>query len=231
MYNNLRNRDATTRGDEPGRASPPSDDPAPRGARRLTIADLMALVAASGAGMFALQFAVGHRPGGVAVLLDLSTPPGGWSVSRAVYRASDLSGLALSVVGGWTVVLPLLRLRPPRPRRRRLSLQPGLTACLAAMVGMALGAALMAVLHALEAAAWGGTRSPFDNWLRYYLTRQLMALAGLSVASAWAVQALAGRWRPVPDAIDRLGRLTGAAWIVAGAVWASIPYAYDGLLR
>ena len=41
--------------------------------------------------------------------------------------------------------------------------------------------------------------------------------------TAWATMMLSNAWRPVPTWTDRLGRLTGAAWVVVGAI--SVCYA------
>ena len=91
-----------------------------------------------------------------------------------------------------------IRLRPPRPPRRRLWRQPGL------------------------AASRGGDRD--DPWLPripgqlvvlaqslaghiHLLARRGPAVRGPWVAGAWLALALTGRWKSEPGSIDRLGRL------------------------
>ena len=52
---------------------------------------------------------------------------------------------------------------------------------------------------------------------------------GLAVAIAWSFHAMLGLWRPVPDAIDRLGRVVGVYWIRVGLQWGGV-FAYLWML-
>ncbi len=198
----------------------------PRDGRRLTLGDLMVLVGAPTLGLAACQAVVRTMLDGQTSLVDLLRIPDVWTAPDVALRAINLVGLALTVFGPWTFLLPILRLRRPRPRWRRLTLQPGLTACLAATFGMALSLAVIGLTlftRGFMPAAWG--RTWFD-WLRLFLLDELVGYAGVSVASAWSLQALSGRWRPTPDAIDRLGRAVGVLWIVAGVTWGVRRYVF-----
>src|SRR4051794_493405 len=71
----------------------------------------------------------------------LVSAPVRWTPADVIGRGATLTALALCFVGGWTLALPVLRLRRPRPTSRRLAHQPGMTACISALIGMAWGAA------------------------------------------------------------------------------------------
>lgn len=198
----------------------------PRDGRRLTLGDLMVLVGAPTLGLAACQAVVRTMLHGQTSLGDLLRLPDVWTARDVVFRGIDLVGLALTVFGPWTLALPILRLRRPRPRWRRLALQPGLTACLAAIFGMALGVVVMGLTVLTRQFMTVTLRRGWSDWLRLYLLDEIIGYAGLAVASAWSLQALSGRWRPTPDAIDRLGRAVGVLWIVAGVTWGVRRYVF-----
>jgi hypothetical protein len=99
-----------------------------------------------------------------------------------------------------------IRLRPPRPRLRRLARQPGLVASLS----VTLAAPILLVVFLLGASKLGwrlGDPIPANYFGR--LPFQLSCM----VFGAWIAQALNGRWHPEASAIDRFGRLLGLGWI------------------
>jgi hypothetical protein len=110
--------------------------------------------------------------------------------------------------------LLLLRLVPPRPSRRRLTVQAGTTACLAVMIATSY--------HLLDVtlAVWDNSFSNPDAPAGYHWETFHFCLAewmgyaqwdtGLAVAVAWGVLALGGRLRAEASWIDRAGRLLGA---------------------
>jgi hypothetical protein len=200
----------------------------PANARRLTLADLMLLIGATALGLGTSQAAVPAFLGATATPVALLAPGEPWTPSVTLKRAIGVVVLLLSVFGPWTFLLPVLRLRPPRPRRRRLSDQPGLTACVAAIVGMVLGAVGTCLGHLARASGASplGQRGTLGQWMRVIYLNDLIGYAGLAVVSVWSVQAITGRWRPAPDAVDRLGRFIGLLWVVAGLVWAVRHYAF-----
>jgi hypothetical protein len=185
--------------------------------RRLLVSDVMLLILAAAIGLavyrlFLNTFLGGHQVG----LPDLQIRTAGLVLVRMMQWIEP----TLPVAAAWTVAVPALRVRRPRPSWRRVLRQPGTTACLAAIVGS---------LWAL--AAFGGTlqvtvvRGPADMgpvsaWFFFpILVRELFTYVGQAVAWAWFGQALSGCWRPVPNAIDRMGRTLGAYWILVGLVW------------
>jgi hypothetical protein len=100
----------------------------------------------------------------------------------------------------------LMRFRSPCLSRRDLWRQPGLAACAAANLGVAVQALYMALYshaalltweHFIMGAFWTG-------W----------ANCGSAVAGAWLTLIFTGRWRAEVSAIDRLGRMIGACWLL-----------------
>lgn len=171
--------------------------------RRFTLIDAMALVAATGVG-FALA-----RPGLVGFLNHFSRNWAGASRLVAWIEVGTAWSFGLAPVTiVWAAALIFLRVRPPRPARRRLSRQPGFTACVALVVGPLMLSILLAAIFAIhpQAKVFGDEMILWTDSI------------GWPVAAVWVVQAQSGRWRPVPDWIDRFGRALGACWIVGPTV-------------
>lgn len=193
--------------------------------RPLTLADGMILIAASGIGLAVFQLILRTILGGNYRLENLATaPPGGWTTGQVIVRAVQWIGPTLPFVASWTCTLPILRMRPPRPSVRRCLRQPGMVACLAALIGLgwaAIGLAETLTVDRLTSDALAPT--PL-RWLFHFLLEELFAYVGLAVAASWIVLALAGRWRPAVDWIDRFGRVLGGFWIFTGLVWACRRY-------
>jgi hypothetical protein len=99
----------------------------------------------------------------------------------------------------------IIRLRAPRPSRRRLWHQPGLAACAAATLGVAL--------KALD-----GVLSYHTGLGNGYLDMKVLwfgwPYSGPAVAGAWLARIVTGRWRAERSGIDRLGRLIGVCWLI-----------------
>jgi hypothetical protein len=105
-----------------------------------------------------------------------------------------------------SAAMVVIRLRSPRPRCRRLWIQPGFTACVAALVGAAANAGSTALkLHAVL------------SLREYYTVAQLCEswpYSGPAVLGVWLALILSRRWRPERGAIDRVGHLIGWLWII-----------------
>lgn len=172
-------------------SEPPPEPPA----RRLTLADLMLLVAAAAIGI-ALNRALSASVGGQ---FDQALPLGWRICSRA---GAVLQSLALAVLIAGRI--------HPREGWRAWSIRPGTAACLWPMGFNVLHLA-MALPRWLIGLARGSSPpyfSAFDNALF------ALGSGGASVAVAWGVLATANLWRPAPTWTDRTGRAIGASLIL-----------------
>jgi hypothetical protein len=180
-----------------------------QGSRRFTIADGMALIAATAAGI-----AVSSR-----VSPDAWREP--WSAlstwKAAVNFAAISITMAMPCLIAWTVAVPLLRMRDGLPRWRRAARRPGIAACLSVWLSLP---AVTAILLGCQVYARGFERF----WDRLQgigapsLVMEVLIVAspmvGLSVAIAWGLQAIQGRWRAEVTWTDRAGRVLGTFWII-----------------
>lgn len=174
-----------------------------RTARRLNLFDVMVFVAMAGVGTSSLR---------EVSLDDFSLP--------AIRHG--LVGPLLPCSFIWTLAALLLRLRHPRPPRRRLARQPGAVACAVSVLVAGTGA-LALLLAMVERHYMGGPQVALTN---QFVPRFLEAMApymGFGVLVAWLVLALYRMWRPEPSWADRLGRVMGAFWIatIPILVWPS----------
>jgi hypothetical protein len=194
--------------------------------RTITVADLVVLVGAAGIGMGCLlavnRTLLANWLTRTSVVERLAA---GWNPASWLITLTDVIAYAMPLLGGWSAVLPLLRLRSPRPRLRRALGQAGIVATLAAWTGGAVGFAAMLCAYGLaETKPRTGAAMPFWMWSRKFLAGQMLGITGLAVAAAWLGLLLAGRWRRPEDWIDRFGRILGCCWIVVGFVWAMTAY-------
>ena len=192
---------------------------------RFSIAAGMLLIASTAVGLASTRYVIATMLGGQTTLVDLLTPPArGWSAYLVLRRLQDGVTAMLPIVGGWTLVLPFLNISPSRGLRSRLLRRPGTSACVAAMLGIVLGAGVMAGSALIGRLVDGRLRLSVMEWARFFVLQQLLIYAGTAVAIVWIMQALARRWKPSPDWADRLGRGLGVLWIVSGILWATRPY-------
>jgi len=162
--------------------------------RRFTIADGMALVAATGVGL-ALARAYSDAFHGI----PFHPSPSSWRTTDYLRTTSSC------MVACWMLTILGLRLRRPRPRLRRLARNPGFAASCALAAGLAVG-----MIEAIPRAI-GGPRDlmpgPFER------VSGLMIWGGRTVLGAWILLAVFRLWRPERSWIDRLGRVLGWSWI------------------
>ncbi len=188
---------------------PPPSTTAP--ARRFTLLDGMIGVAATAVALPGTRRLWEALEGPVA---DLPVEIAG-GVARGMIREVGAVLLILSVpaAAAWTVALIPLRMKRPRPPRRRLVRQPGLVATVAASITLATSGLVAAAVGAM------GNRAPGGNsffWLNDRPTSYLVlvpGLAGAAVLGSWLTLIVGGRWRAEPSWPDRLGRLLGLYWI------------------
>jgi hypothetical protein len=170
-------------------------------ARRFTVSDAMALVAALAVGL-----ALDRAPyRSVVNQQSFIQYEASWA-RRASFRMGWSLGLLRPPLTALTVALLAVRLRPPRPRRASLLLRPGTIALVAATT-----AALLFWVARVPwiCVAWDvkeNVSDVYNAWL------EMGRIVEAAVPAAWASLALAGRWRPEPSWIDRAGRCVGVVW-------------------
>jgi hypothetical protein len=189
-------------------------------ARRLNVGDALILVAALGLGISGIreriqtfsQRAVAWRQEYTRFRNDLASVPAisqdeaDFAFRSLVVQVSDeCQAWFLSMLVGLTPAQILMRLRRPRPEWRSLLRQPGFMACSAALIGYLIDQGWDRSIQL------GFARFPF--WT---------SLAPLIV---WAILLLLRRCRAEKSWIDRLGRVLGACWIVAG-FWSQLEQYY-----
>jgi hypothetical protein len=142
-----------------------------------------------------------------------------WTTWQLIVTCTDISAFLIPLIGPWTLLLIVLRFRPPRPSWRKIRRQPGMVACLAVHFGWCWS--ILALILAVDAKYVARqTRFPMPTeWAQKFLSDEVFMYVGLSVAIAWAVQYVTGQWRRSADWIDRMGRMMGVCWIAIGLVW------------
>jgi hypothetical protein len=157
--------------------------------RRLSIADVMIVVAAAAIGL---------------VLVRQPFPISG----RSPMSALAWSGLVLATdfLAPVSFAFLAIRLRPPRPTFRRLARQPGFAACLVVAAASVVVAGLFGIDQIL---AKGGPHLNSESWCSLEVHS-----AALAVLGSWITLATAGRWRRLATGgVERLGRLVGWTWL------------------
>jgi hypothetical protein len=191
---------------------------APR--RRFCLRDAMILVAATAVGLGAMDWIGRASQGalswaGVSEYWEAFLRPSsnGWPddsrLTILLLAGRLLALLSLPLFAAWTLALIPLRLLGPRPRFRRLARRPGVTAAWATSVALTYAAIQVGVSELIS-----GEIVPED--LAIDVVSMVPMLVGLAVLASWTTLLVGRRWRPEPSWIDRLGRLAGIYWIVAG---------------
>ena len=143
-----------------------------------------------------------------------------WALGWGFYGATMLVPFALA----WTVLLPVLRSRPPRPPRRRLWREPGMAACLAAGFATGWAGAAFVLARGIGLALPNVRTQSNERWVQEFVANELFMYVGLAVAAVWAFLAATGQWRRPSDAIERLARVVGGVWIGVGLFWSVHEY-------
>ena len=123
----------------PARIMPPANLP------RLSLADTMILVATAGLSQSCYILLDNELFSGQRFLFGLLQPSQGWNTLEMMNYVNGTFSILLILFGGWTLVLPVLPLRKHRSQWRRLSRQPGISGCIAAIVGMVVWTAVACV--------------------------------------------------------------------------------------
>lgn len=125
-----------------------------------------------------------------------------WPWTTLVSACGGIALMLLVYTAGWLA----LRLRSPRPARRFLFRQPGMVACVVALVTAVLCLVPLLVLRfsvppSQHALAWKAAIAATPP------------IVAFSVLAAWITLAISGRRRPEPGWIDRLGRVVASGWV------------------
>ncbi len=191
----------------------------------MTLLDAVLLVssAAIGLGLFELMHRSLFR--GWIWITDIGVPKvRTWSTMEAVVTLSDITVFLLPVIMPWTFLLVVLRMRAPRPSWKRIWRQPGMAACLAALLGCCWTLVVLFLATNVHRVARASKTITPDLWAQKYLSDELFMYIGLAVAAVWVVQYLSGRWRRSADWIDVMGRIVGVFWILIGLIWSLREY-------
>jgi hypothetical protein len=172
------------------------------------MADGLLLVLACGTGFGAMK---GALPPDVTPLMLLEgiirSSAGTWTPALIGATFAELSGYVLvPFLAAWTPFCLAIQLRQPRTRWRRQLRGPGLMACLVASAAIA----------SFVPSAFGLGPVPNHPELIYRCCSLASLVAGLAVLCCWGTMAICGILRPRRHWADRLGRLTGACWVVTG---------------
>ena len=178
----------------------------PTPSRRFTIADIMILVTASAVAMVILR---PYMPGHLRILQVVpSITTDRWGLLAGWMW---LAGPGSCVVVPWMAALIVLRLRPPRPARPRLADQPGFVACVAVMASIVPAIAWFAAIR---------HRPGFQRESGFEQGWQIVtSYSATAVVGSWIALGLTRRWRPEPSWIDRMGRASGAYWVLTLLTW------------
>jgi hypothetical protein len=188
--------------------------------RMPTLLDAILLVGSAAIGLGMFQWAHRSMFQGWIWMLDDGLPArGDWMAINLVVTCTDTMVLFIPLAAPWTFLLLLLRGRPPRPCWRRIWRQPGMAACLAALLGWIWS--LLAVLVAFDATQVARTNRTITlfHWVQKYLSDGVFMYVGLAVAATWISLWISGRWRRSADWIDFMGRVVGVLWIAIGFAW------------
>lgn len=143
--------------------------------------------------------------------------------AKSFGQITEIVGLCLLLIGSpclaaWTPAVLLLRLRHPRPNRRKLLMQPGTMACLTGTCALGLALVVAVTTWVISCLARGSMREVSAPFVLLYTAIEV----GTATLWAWITLALLGRWRPEPTWLDRFGRFIGISWILIAGVAAFI---------
>jgi hypothetical protein len=206
----------------------------PRPPRVFTLIDAMTLVGATAVGLAGTQH--GWKYWGYGWFWNLDR---GWTAAAILRRLPTLLALGLPALIAFTAAILALRLRRPRPLIRRALLQPGASACVAALSVVAVEV----ISYVASTCYDRNFHGKLGQYLAYVwrnhgfaveLTTQVFVpiprYVGLAVMSTWLLLALAGRWRGEPSWVDRCGRLVGFAWLASALfVWLDVNCFNEGI--
>jgi len=135
-----------------------------------------------------------------------------WVVAALLYGQPFLAS--------WTFALIPMRLMHPRPPRRRLAGQPGMTAACATAVGLFY----YYLASVPEIYAVSGPHRFYESVRSDLCYGRWAECIAPAILVAWSISALGGNWKPEAGWIDRLGRLLAFAWLLMAAAAHTIAF-------
>jgi hypothetical protein len=172
--------------------------------RQFTFLDAIVLIAATAIGVALSREPWSILAGNWPALIDHGMDH--WSIILEVLE--EAPAVVEPSLLAWSTAVFLLGLRPPRPRFRRLTRQPGWVACGLSLFPLVVHGVIF--LSLLPIRGWPA----FFNH-SYLLGTWLGVEVGAAVVGAWLVLLFTRRWRAERNWIDRAGRVLGLGWILA----------------
>jgi hypothetical protein len=185
--------------------------------RRITLFDLVVLTAATAIGLSSVQFGWPRKPVGALIFTwpVVLRNVGGYRSKAWMLPVAERVAPFLPCLAAWTGAFLVVRLLGHRPRWRRLVLQPGFVAAVAALSVMAIESALLIGSAKFDGRFGWSSPASVANFVANAIVL-LAHHAGWAVAVSWFTLLLIGRWRPEPSWVDRCGRALGFTWMIIG---------------
>jgi hypothetical protein len=184
--------------------------------RRFTLLDAMVLIAVTAVALVPIRL----------YLWENLHPPENWSASELMRMGLDANIVLVPPALALTLALWLLRMKPPRPRLRRVFRQPGLAASTTMLVStVASLISFILYISINQDFSHFGFQSvdEINLWARIGMVP--LFLSGGGVAAVWIVLWLSGTWRAEPRWIDRAGTAIGVYWVTLSVLFGWIFYA------
>jgi hypothetical protein len=185
--------------------------------RRVTLFDIMTLVAATAGGLALAHLVWPRNPAGLWTFTWPLLPDNlsGYPSKTWLLPVSERIAPFIPCLAAWTGAFLVTRLHGPRPRRRRLLIQPGLVAAVAALSTLMVESALLIGSAKIDGRFGWSSPSSLANFAANAVVL-LTHHAGCAVAISWLTLFLIGRWCPERSWVDRWGRVLGCTWILLG---------------
>ncbi len=174
--------------------------------RKFGIFDAMVLVAAPALSLVLIREYLDDP----RVLRTVWGIPNDQSIASLWRLGSIYSGLLSPLAVSLSLALFILRLRQPRPDRRRLLRQPGMVASTTILIVTSVFLVKVLLSEYYFYHARGMTPHLLSLWV------MRLPWNGEVVAVAWILLWLGGLWHAEQSWIDRAGRVLGAYWIASG---------------
>jgi hypothetical protein len=189
--------------------------------RRVTLFDVMALIAATAIGLSLSQIGWPRQAVNPRLVWVFTWPiertSSGYPSKTWMLPVAERVAPIIPCLAAWTGAFLATRLHAPRPRRRRLVLQPGFVGAVAVLAVLIAESVLLIGCAQFDGRFGWSTPTRIAEFAANAVV-MLAHHAGWAVAVSWLTLALTGRWRPEPSWVDRWGRVLGFTWIFIGTM-------------